>query len=848
MSSPLPRALRVSALPFLLTMGLLAVAAGCGDDSGGGGPAGAEDLGPAGLDTGAPPADLGAPDLGSPDLALPADLGAPDLGAPDLGSPDLGPPPGPLEQICGERDPQADLQPAALPLLGAEYLGAYDGMDPGTLETAKVIVRHPLRLRTLRAAFVGGAGTVRLRLMRSFGRSYPDLEAPDGDLIPPQELEVPAADPEAWVEIDLTPYALELLPSQHYVLVYEHLASRPALALEELLPGEASYGQLLIPGEAYPYGIEGNFRLQVEGDEFCAWQPAERWFQERGDTPFAELNSQRAAITDLDGDGHDDLVLNDGAPRAFLGDGQGGFVAAPEDTFPSSRASMLVFADLDADGDEDAFAATYVGLESDGDGQTILDGDCDDSDPAVGRGADELPGDGVDQDCDRVADDGTGIEDADADGFSPAEGDCDERRDDVYPDAPELLDGRDNDCDGEADEDFVNRIWLNDGTGRFGLRPDSGVETLDPSAAAAFGDADGDGELDLYWGNWLLHYPDAPSVQDRFVKGLGGGLFEDVTEAAGLVHSMGEAPCYGVLWADYDNDGDLDIWVGNYGYAMNFLWRNDGQGQFTDKGYAAGLARDDVGVQGGNTFGGDWGDVDNDGDLDLYAANIAHPRYQPWSDPSMFAINGGAPEFHFDNRRAELGLIYDEGDVNAAFADFDNDGDLDLAVASLYPGHYSRLYRNDGVLGFVDVSYEAGVAVEESVSPVWSDLDEDGDLDLVLADRSGAPYVHVFMNQLGQDRAWLELLLEGTNGNRDAIGARVRLQVGDRSQIREVRGGGGHSNTQGTRWVHFGLGDAEAVDALSVRWPGGQEESFTDLAPRGRYLLRQGSGRAERRD
>src|SRR4029078_8732922 len=111
----------------------------------------------------------------------------------------------------------------------------------------------------------------------------------------------------------------------------------------------------------------------------------------------------------------------------------------------------------------------------------------------------------------------------------------------------------------------------------------------------------------------------------------------------------------------------------------------------------------DPGVyEGGHTFGADYGDVDGDGDMDFYVCNLAHPRFQPWSDTSKFFVNKGAPAFHFEDQRLAAGFIYEEGDANAGFADFDNDGDLDLAIASLYEAHFTRLYRNDGAASSVD--------------------------------------------------------------------------------------------------------------------------------------------------
>jgi hypothetical protein len=240
----------------------------------------------------------------------------------------------------------------------------------------------------------------------------------------------------------------------------------------------------------------------------------------------------------------------------------------------------------------------------------------------------------------------------------------------------------------------------------------------------------------------------------------------------------------------------------------------------------------------------DYGDVDNDGDMDMYIPNLAHPRVRPYSDPSMYVINGGPPTYAFTDRTTAAGLIYDEGDVNAAFGDYDNDGDLDLAIASLYGQHYSRLYRNDGATGYTDVTYETGTAVHDAVSVVWADVDADGDLDLLVTGRAvDSKKAFLFKNQAAGSNRWVELKLQGSKTNRDAVGARVTLRAGGVTRIRDVRGGGGH-NVQGPLMLHFGLGSASTIDEVKVRWVGSGSEAVSGVAPGGRYRIVEGTGTA----
>lgn len=759
---------------------------------------------------------------------------------------------GPYPRYC-DTDWRSTLQPAIVGDVGEEMNGINSYISyavPGSVLSTKFIPEHPFQLTTLRVSFAGHAGTTRLRLVPTFGRSYPDVNNETGpDLMEPIDVTLDA-DPVSgeWTLFDVSDQDIFLHPTLHYAVAMERGEDDLYLGLAAL--GDDPYSRSYVTGfssvDNGPAPVDGDFMIELEGNYFCAWGEDDFWFAEQTDAPFAEVASGRAAFTDLNSDGHDDLVVNDGNPRAFLGDGDGGFTELAGNWPDAAGSPMLVFGDVDNDGDRDAFAAYYVGANNDGDTHTLEEGDCDDADAATYPGAEEIAGNGKDDDCDGSADDGTDASDADGDGTSIAEGDCDDTNDTVAPGAPEVLDSRDNDCDRAVDEDWHHKILLNDGTGHFTLVAEAGVERTEPATAAGWADGNQDGFLDLTWGNWLEKYPNDAAVQDRYVEGNGDGTFVDVTERAGMMLASPKS-CYGLEWNDWDNDGLQDIFVGNYHLYANHLWHNRGDGTFEDVAVAVGVAYDDIPsgysqYPGGHTYGGDFGDIDNDGDMDFFMANLAHPRTQPWGDPSMFVVNQGAPDYLMVNQREELGIVYDEGDINGQFADYDNDGDLDLAIASLYPTHYTKLYRNDGPDGFTDVTYETHTAQHVGISVTWSDVDEDGDLDLVEADGADLPMVHLYLNRVGQDRPWVQFDLQGTPTNRDAVGARVTLTAGGMTQMRDISGGGGQSNTQVTRIAHFGLGDATSVDQVTVRWVGGGNEVITGVEPNHRYRVVEGSG------
>lgn len=354
--------------------------------------------------------------------------------------------------------------------------------------------------------------------------------------------------------------------------------------------------------------------------------------------------------------------------------------------------------------------------------------------------------------------------------------------------------------DGKIDGLAINNtfspsfLYLNQGNGLFqkSQGPDFTKE-VSYFHSGAFADYDRDGNIDLFLCNYW------PTRFNELHRNLGNGQFEKVKEE---VISKDALESTGASWADYDNDGFPDLFIPNHEGGKNTLYHNLGNGKFEKKTNLA------PALEGGFAVGSCWGDVDNDGDLDLFVANASNQNNQ-------FFKNLGNGSFQKINSGA---LVNDKGHSHGcSFADWDKDGDLDLYVTN--DQGFKFMYKNDGNGNFTKIENELPMAnFGKSFGHSWADFDKDGDLDLFVATH-GNQINHLFCNN-GNSNKWLNIKLVGTVSNASAIGARVRCKSNGIWQMREITSQSGLGGNNSLR-AYFGFGNASSVDSIHVIWPSG---------------------------
>jgi len=329
----------------------------------------------------------------------------------------------------------------------------------------------------------------------------------------------------------------------------------------------------------------------------------------------------------------------------------------------------------------------------------------------------------------------------------------------------------------------------------------------------------------------------------------GDGTFADVSVKAGITRASGTYGL-GVSTLDFDNDGWTDLYVANDSNP-SALYRNNHDGTFTDIGVASGCAYSQDGKpQAG--MGVAVGDYDRNGTMDVFKTNFAGDTSTLYAnsgtgfcDDRTFASGIG-----INTRWLGWGTGFIDLDNDGWLDLFLTNGHVYPEVVQIKTEAAYRqrkvIYRNLGRGRFADVTERLGPPATDAKAgrgTAFADFDNDGQIDIAIANVNDVPDLYHLSSQTANH--WVTLKLVGVQSNRDAIGARVRMVAGDVQQWEEVRGGGSYLSQNDFR-VHFGLGATARVDRIDVRWPNGREESWENLAADKFHTLKEGSGRAER--
>ena len=432
----------------------------------------------------------------------------------------------------------------------------------------------------------------------------------------------------------------------------------------------------------------------------------------------------------------------------------------------------------------------------------------------------------------------------------------------------------DYDNDGNRDVYLTafgpNALFHNNGDGTFtDVTGEGGADDDRWSTNCAFADYDRDGDVDLYVANYIAFSEETiprrgesdlcnfmgiavmcgprglQGEPDTLYRNNGDGTFTDVTREAGI-----EDPDYygfGVAFADFDVDGWPDIYVANDS-VPNLLFRNNGDGTFEEIGLVSGTAfNEQGGAQAG--MGVAVGDYDANGFPDIFVTNFSHDTNTLYQNlGGMLFVDSTLPAGLGETSLPYLGW-------GTAFADLDNDAFLDLLVANghVYPEidnldvgtrflQPKQIYRNRGDGTFEEIVQEDGGDLEVGKSArglALADYDNDGDLDSVAININDRP--SLYRNDAANANHWITFRLEGVESNRDAIGARVRIESGGRTQTRIVRSGGSYLSHHDLR-VHFGLGGEPRVEKVRIDWPNGNIQELSDIAADRFVTIRESAG------
>ena len=414
-------------------------------------------------------------------------------------------------------------------------------------------------------------------------------------------------------------------------------------------------------------------------------------------------------------------------------------------------------------------------------------------------------------------------------------------------------------------------LYRNNGDGTFtDVTKQAGLTDVQYATGAAFGDYDGDGWVDLFVSHYVdFHLDDLPKFGDsktcqyhglavqcgpRGLKGAGdllfhnngNGTFTDVSKAAGVDDPHGYYGL-GAVWSDFNEDGRLDLFVANDS-TPNFLYRNDGNGHFTELAFLAGTAVSQDGSEQAG-MGVALGDYLHTGRLSLFVTHFSEEY------ATLFRNDGGMTftdvSFHAGIATPTIPFV----GWGTSFFDFDNDGwpDLFLVNGHVYPqvdtldvgARYREpkllfLNQRDGT--FRNASKLVGPAIQipqVSRGAAFGDLFNDGHVDIVVENLDGKPMI--LREEGGNHNHWIAFELAGTKSNRLALNARIKAVAGDLIQVDEVRSGGSYLSQNDLR-IHFGLGSHDRLDRVEILWPTGKSDTITNLAADHIYALKEGEG------
>lgn len=409
-----------------------------------------------------------------------------------------------------------------------------------------------------------------------------------------------------------------------------------------------------------------------------------------------------------------------------------------------------------------------------------------------------------------------------------------------------------------------NKLYLNNGDGTF--REDaSSVPACGNKVGAGITllDIENDGDLDIYAASYIkFDYETHPESKfngrvvyggpvlfkpepDDLLRNNGDGTYSNISKESGI-SELAEWGM-GTIGIDMENDGDTDIFVANDS-TLNFLWENDGEGNFSETALLAGIAYDQKGEAQGS-MGVDAADIEGDGFLDLFQTAYENQSATLYS-------NVGAACFQDATQKTGAGsgtthLV----NWGTCFGDFDNDGDPDLFVVN---GHIhdnqdefndrtkykikNQIFQNIGRGRFVDSTTDCGTAlqaIESSRGVATEDFDGDGKLDVLIVNSRTSP--QVLKNVSASGNNWVKVTLIGSSVNRSAVGSQVQVTTSAGKQLQEVHAGRGYQSHFGTS-LHFGIADSIVVDEIEVRWLGGESEKFTNVKVGASIVIRQGKG------